>query len=564
MNTSSTSFRLLCILAAAAFSLPVCAGTTLFYNGRVRILDAKDTVADWIAVQDGRVAGYGVGRRFETFAEAEKVDLVGRTILPGLTDAAVGVVRAGLELSWIDLASTRSPQEAADRVKGGLAGLPVGRAVVGRGWDQSRWGADKLPSRLTLDRVASDRPIILWRIDGHAAWANTAALKAAGFWAKDAPDPAGGRIQRDRDGLPTGVLLDAAAREAAKLIPEPGDADRREAIARVAEKALSLGITTIHNSSASLRDVELTRELLRAGKVRARFYEMISVKNEPDLAKVFRRGIEVDAENGLLTVRTVKLFADGAMGSRGALFEEPYFDDPSTHGIEITAPALLAKQVTQANAAGFQVAVHAIGSLANKRVLDTLEAVLGNQIAAKRPRIEHAQVLTAEEIARMGRLGVVASMQPAQCTSDMHWVVARIGAARAKHSYAWRSLADVGVRIAFGSDAPVESLSPWEGIYAAATRQTADGRPAGGFQPEQRLTLFEAARAYTYGGAYAAFAEKERGTLETGRIADLVILDEDPFQHGPAEVRDARVVATYVAGEKAWAAPVRLAKPQRR
>jgi predicted amidohydrolase YtcJ len=380
---------------------------------------------------------------------------------------------------------------------------------------------------------------------------NTAALKASGIWEMKV-DPEGGKILRDGEGHPTGVLLDTAMKPLGKITGTLTDAQLENYLIAAVERALSLGITGVHDAGAHPRHIETARRLLHLDRLNFRFYEMVRLPDMKELVSYLERGPEIGAERDRLTVRTVKLFIDGAMGSRGAAFEEPYADDKSNHGLLRTNLETLTKEIAAIDAKGFQVAIHAIGTQGNHVALEAMRQALGASIREKRPRLEHAQVLHEADLAVIARSGVIASMQPTHATSDMKWVVDRIGPVRARFSYAWRSVLKAGIPLAFGSDAPVEDINPWPGLFAAVTRQDENLQPPEGFFPEQRLTLPEAYRAFTAGAAFAGFAEKKLGSLEKGRWADLIILGRDPFTSTAKELREIKVDETYVGGEKAW------------
>lgn len=530
------------------FTGPLVAMTTLFYNAEIRILYPQGTSARWLLVTDGKVVDFGRGTPPRT--GAFKVDLGKRYVLPSLTDAHAHLTSIGRELFEIDLRGTKSPEEAVKRVLS-FAGAhsDLKGALVGNGWDQSDWPGQKFPNRNLLDKVSTTRPIVLYRVDGHAAWVNTASLQGTSLW-KMHTNPEGGKIVRDEKGNPSGILIDKAMRELSPLFSDPSEKELELYIRKAVDNALALGITSIHDAGASRIEIETIRRLLRKKAVRFRFVEMVSAKAE--LAHFLKKGPEIGSENGRLTVATVKLFLDGAMGSRGAFFEEPYDDDPTNHGLVMMSPEKLIDLIRRIDSAGFQVAVHAIGSKANSLVLDAYEKVMGDKTARKRPRLEHAQVLTKTDMERIARMGVIASMQPVHCTSDMKWVNARIGKMRARSAYAWRSLLDKKVALAFGSDAPVENLNPWPGLFAAVTRQDAEFLPKEGFFPEERISLPEALAAFTKGPAYAAFAEKSLGSLETGKWADFIVLSTDPMKVSLTDLRRMRVEATYIAGEQVY------------
>lgn len=536
--------------------------TTIFHNGRIHDLGQRRSVYHWIAVTDGKVTAKGRGRSYRSRRADRKVNLRRKHVLPGLTDSHVHLAEIGAEHFEVDLRGTRSAEEAAARVKTFLAGPGTATtgAIHGVGWDQSDWPGQKYPHRRLLDEVSSTRPILLNRIDGHAAWVNTFALKKAEIFEYPLQSE-GGKIELDENGVPTGILIDTAMDALEDLGEDPSDEELETHFKIAVQKALSLGITGAHDAGATPAQIEAIRRLLKTKAVRFRFNEMLLADNPAELAAYLEKGIEVDAEDGQLTVRSVKLFADGAMGSRGAAFDEPYADDPKNFGLLRMTPEEMEKTIRLIDAKGFQVAVHAIGDRANREVLDAFEKVMGAGVALKRPRIEHAQALNSQDITRLGKRGVIASMQPLHCTSDMKWVVDRIGEVRARTAYAWNSLKGAGARLAFGSDAPVDDLNPWRGLFASVRRQTLAYEPKGGFFPKERIPLRAALAAYTKGAAYAAFAEKTQGSLDTGHYADFIVVPSDPFRLTPKKLAEMKVEATYVGGELAWSRAAKTALP---
>lgn len=543
------------LLLGIFFAVSSPASDTVYYNGVIYTGDSGNRIANWMQVRDGKVVAVGPGKLLPKVDPATLVDLEGDVLLPGLTDAHAHLSNRGEELSQIDLRGTKTAQEAAERVRAALAADPTGKdPLVGNAWDQSEWPEQKFSDRKVLDAVSATRPIVLYRVDGHAAWVNTVALKKSGIWRKKS-DPQGGKIERDAKGEPTGILVDTAMRELSKLSPKPTVAKYEKYIEAAVREALKLGITSVHDAGIGANELEAIRRLLASGRVKFRFYEMVSGSPAKELRSFLKKGIVVGSYDDQLTVRTVKLFQDGAMGSRGAAFHSAYADDEHNHGLLRMPVKELTALVGEIDKAGFQIATHAIGTLANETAIDAYERVMGKEIGSKRPRLEHAQVLTEKDIARVGKLGIVASMQPTHCTSDMKWVEARIGKERARFAYAWKALLNANAPLAFGSDSPVESINPWQGLFAAVTRQTRDLQPKDGFFPEQRLTREEAFVAFTRGAAYAGFAEKTSGSLEAGKRADFVQLKKDPFKVSLEELYEMPVKATYVGGEKVYSAP---------
>lgn len=539
------------ILCAFFCGLSFATPAKIFHNGTVHVLGQNDSVAQWISISAGKVTGYGTGNTYRAGPDTTLVDLKGRTLLPGLTDAHAHLSLMGENLSQLELRGTKSVDEAVGLLKAYLSKQKGRGTVVGNNWDQSDWPGKAYPDRKSLDAVAPNTPIILYRVDGHAAWVNTVALKRSGLW-KVKEDPKGGKIERDASGAPTGILIDTAMDPLGKLVPSPSVAKIESYLRLAVDEAVRHGVTSVHDAGVSGKTLTAIKNLLKKKKVKFRFYEFLSAEDMGELRGLMKKGVEVGSFDDQLTVRAVKLYQDGAMGSRGAAFAEPYDDDPKNKGLLRHDAATLTALVKEIDAAGFQVATHAIGSLANETVLDAYEKALGEKIAEKRPRLEHAQVLTERDVARAAKLGVIASMQPTHCTSDMKWVVARIGEKRARFAYAWKSVLDAKGKLAFGSDAPVESINPWEGLYSAVMRQTAKHEPPGGFFPEQRLTFKDALAAFTTGAAVASFQETTAGTLELGRRADFIVVPKDPFTLYPDELRELQVDETYIGGERVY------------
>jgi len=452
------------------------------------------------------------------------IALEGRSVTPGLVDGHAHLYGLGRSLASVSLRGLDSEQAAAAAVGAAAGALPQGDWVTGRGWDQTLWSPANFPDKASLDAVVSDRPVFVRRVDGHAGWANSQALALAGVTG-DTPDPAGGRIVRDAAGAPTGVLVDNAMDLVESKIPAPSAAARRAAIQAAAKLAVSVGLTGVHEMGISDETAAVYRELAADGELPLRVYAFLAY--EPGMEdELETRKRYLDDGDSVFVLRAIKLFADGALGSRGAALLAPYSDDPGNTGLVITDAAKLAHVAERAAAAGWQVGVHAIGDRANRETLDAFErAMAAHPDVDARFRVEHAQVLAAEDIPRFAALGVLASMQPTHCTSDMRWAQARLGDGRVEGAYAWRRVLDAGGRIVAGSDFPVEGVSPLLGVYAAVTRQDADGTPDGGWYPEQRLTLDEALRSFTVEPAFGAFAEARRGRLTPGYLADVTVFD---------------------------------------
>ncbi len=500
---------------------------------------------------EGRVIAYGVAAELREKLEARgrgiREIVVDGTVMPGLIDAHGHLMGLGFALLQADLVGTRSKEAVIDRLKDKSAGLAAGAWLLGRGWDQNAWAGQAFPAAADLDAAFPDRPVWLKRVDGHAGWANSAALRAAGIDAQTT-DPEGGRLLRDEQGQPTGVLIDAAMRLVQAHIPDPDTALRRRALRLALASASAAGLTGVHDAGVSREDLALYRELADDQALPLRVYAMAG-GDSAALRQLCSEGLYAHP-SGLLSMRAVKLYADGALGSRGAALLADYSDEAGNRGLLIQSPQHLREIINKAAACGVQPAVHAIGDRANREVLDAFAALTAAQRQALRPRVEHAQVVAMTDIPRFAELGVIASMQPTHATSDMPWAGDRVGAERLRGAYAWRRYLDRGTHMAFGSDFPVERVEPIPGLYAAITRQDAEGSPEGGWLPDQRLTLVEALDAFTRGAAYAGFAEKEVGTLEPGMRADFIVLSMDPHQVRGRALLQVKVRSTWLDGRK--------------
>ena len=516
--------------------------------------DSRRPRVDALAVRDGRVVA--LGSRAEVLAmkvpATRVLDLNDGAVVPGLQDAHGHFLGLGASLASLDLRDTPSLSSVVAKVAARVGGQRSDRWIVGRGWDQNDWPVKAWPTRQDLDNVAAETPVFLVRIDGHAAWANSKALGLAGITAATT-DPEGGRVLRDSAGMPTGVLIDTAQRLVSRHMPGPTAAEIDEQILAADRETRRLGLTMVHDAGASSRTIEAYRRLSGDGRLATRLYVMID-SSPATTTDWFARGPLIDPQHRV-TVRAVKLYADGALGSRGARLIEDYADEPGTRGLFVTPPEQLSATASAAVRAGFQPCTHAIGDGANRAVLDLYERLESEHASARdlRPRIEHAQILDQVDIPRFGRLGVIASMQPTHCTSDMPWAPARLGDARvAEGAYVWQKLLKSGARLASGSDFPVEQPNPLLGFYAAITRQDVGGQPAGGWAPAERLTREQALRSFTLDAAYAAHAESDLGSIEVGKLADFVVLSRDIMTVGPADVPGAEVRRTFIGGRQVF------------
>jgi predicted amidohydrolase YtcJ len=522
----------------------------LLTNARVYTLDQHTTSADSVVVRNETIAF--VGRRHEINPDAgeETIDLRGRVVLPGFVDSHAHLIGLARGMTSVDVGGFASIDDVARVVAAAARERTSGEWIVGRGWDQSLWLGGDFPSHAPLTTAAPDNPVSLTRIDGHATWVNAVAMRAAGI-RKETDDPPGGRLLRDADGQPTGVLIDLAQDLVRTIIPEPGEAETDAAIERAIARCLGVGLVGVHEMGIGLETVDAYKRLIARGRFPFRNYAAVMGRSRSAWPAYRERGPESDP-SGRLTIRAVKFLADGALGSRGAAMHEPYSDDPDNTGLTLIEPAELEHLTGDAAAAGFQPCIHAIGDRANTAVLDAFATVLARYPGEdRRFRIEHAQILRHKDIPRFHRLGVLPSMQPAHCTSDMRWAGDAIGSERLSGAYAWRSLLDSGVKILGGSDFPVEPPDPLFGIHAAVTRRPREGDDPH-WQPQQRMTRLEAIRSFTTWAAYGAFEEQIAGSIEPGKRADLVVLDDDPFTCDEQRIATIPVVMTLVGGEIAY------------
>ncbi len=524
----------------------------ILINGTVYTVDSEFSVAEAVAVRGNHIIAVGTTEEIQPLASPATllIDLDGRTVIPGLVDAHAHLFGYAASLERLDLVGTISAEEIAEMVAAKVQEIEPGAWILGRGWDQNDWPEQHFPTHEILDNAAPYNPVLLGRIDGHANWANSAAMEIGGV-TRDTPDPDGGEIIRDAEGNPTGVFIDNAENLIAEHVPEMPRARLKILLARAVRNCLAVGLVGVHDMGGGPANIALTRELIDEGNFPFRLYFNLS-SHLSNLDELLAEGTQSYGD-GRLSVRSVKAFIDGALGSRGAALLEPYSDRPESTGLLMTTPEELQELTERCLRAGFQVSTHAIGDRGNRIVLDAYEAALeAVPTPDARLRIEHAQILAPEEIPRFAQIGVLPSMQPTHCTSDFPWALDRLGAERARGAYAWRSLLDTGVIIPCGSDFPVERIDPRLGLYAAVTRRHADGSPADGYFPEQRMTREEALKGFTIWAAYAAFAEDERGSLEPGKLADLVVLDRDIMRVPPQEILEAVVILTMVDGRIAY------------
>jgi len=549
----------------------------ILHHGKIYTMDSKNTIGEAIAIRDGKVLAVGTNDDILKKYKSDKmIDLQGRAVFPGFIDAHAHLLGLAVKLSTLDFEGTASIEQIAAMVAEKAKQMKPGEWILGRGWDQNRWQIKQFPSHEVLDASAPDNPVYLIRVDGHAVWVNKKVLDIAGV-TKEAREPQGGKIVRDKNGEPTGVLIDAAIDLVEKFRPGMSDEQKEQALKLAIQECIKYGLTEVHDMGIDTSTIKVYKKMIDTKQFPIRVYGMISGPGKA-WDYYLQHGKEIYSGNAYhdggprLTIGGVKLYADGALGSRGAALIEPYSDDSGNRGLTQMSEDEIYRTTLQAIDKGFQVCTHAIGDRGNHIVLNAYEKALKEKPRNDyRLRIEHAQVLAPDDIPRFKQLGVLPSMQPTHCTSDMYWAEARLGLERVKGAYAWRSLLKAGTIIPGGSDFPVESANPLLGIYAAVTRQDRNGLPRnwvdvaqyfqfspegldtaqfnGGWYPQEKMTKEEALKAFTTWAAYAAFEENIKGSLEEGKLADLVVLSQDIMTIEPKEILNTSVVMTIVGGE---------------
>jgi predicted amidohydrolase YtcJ len=538
-------------LLGAAVVAAQPAADLILLNGKIWTVDQNNRQAQAVACLNGRIVAVGSTQEIEKWVgpATRRIDLHGKLVLPGFNDAHVHFADGGKNLTGVHLRSAKSQEELAARIREYAAKAPAGSWILGGNWDHENWSPAVLPTRQMIDEAAADHPVFVNRLDGHMALANTKALQLAGV-TRHSDDPPGGTIVRDAAGEPTGVLKDAAMNAVYRVIPPPSPEELTISIKAAMRYAAEHGVTSVQDMSAAPRIFAVYQQLLWAGELTVRISGHQPLATWNHLAEV---GIRAAFGNEWLHIGGLKGFADGSLGSTTAWFFQPYNDAPNTSGLageEMIPESKMQGRITDADRAGLQVAVHAIGDRANHTVLDMFEtAEKANGERDRRFRIEHAQHLRSDDIPRFGKLKVIASMQPYHAIDDGRWAEKRIGPERAKGTYAFRTLLDTGAVLAFGSDWDVAPMIPLLGIYAATTRRTLDGKHPEGWIPEQKITVREAIRAYTMGSAYASFDEKAKGSIEAGKVADFVVLSDDILSIPPAKIEKTNVVMTIVGGK---------------
>jgi predicted amidohydrolase YtcJ len=524
----------------------------VFVNAKVWTVNNAQPEAQAVAVQNGRILWVGTDSEVKRYAGAQTkvVDVKGKRMLPGFIDNHTHFMSGGFQLQSVDLKYANDEAEFARIIKERAEKYP-GRWITGGDWDHDRWKSAQLPTKELVDKYTANTPVMVNRYDGHMALANSYALKLAGI-TKNTPDPPGGTIVRDsKTGEPTGALKDEAMNAVYAIIPESTDEERLEAGRIALAEARKLGVTSIQDIS-SASDLRTYQSLQARGELTARFYCRLPISQWEHLAK---SGLKVPFGDEWIRVGSLKAFTDGSVGSTTALFFEPFTSDPTTKGLamDVVQDGRLEQWALAADKAGLQLSIHAIGDSANSIILDLFQKIIDtNPKWDRRFRIEHAQHLHPKDLKRFAQLGVIASMQPYHAIDDGRWVEKRIGHERCKTTYAFRSLLDNGARLTFGSDWTVAPLNPLLGIYAAVTRRTLDGATPNGWFPEQKISVKESIRAYTIANAYASFDENVKGSIEVGKLADLVVLSDDILAIDPVQIENVKVDLTVLGGKIVW------------
>ena len=532
---------LVCVAANAASPVTVVTNATIY------TVDQRRPVVSSFAYQNDRIIAVGNEQALlATYQNAQQLNLNGATVIPGFIDAHGHLLGLGQSLSNANLMGTESKQEIIEVLKASAKSLPDGAWLLGRGWDQNDWPEKALPTAADLNAAFPDRPVWLERVDGHANWANDKAMRFANRDLNGDWQPEGGEIIRDKDGKATGVFIDNAAQLIQSHVPVADRATLSAQLKLAMDKTAQVGLTAMHDAGTSLQVWQLLEAMQQNKQLKVRVYVMAAGANEM-LSYLCDKGVVIDP-TAMLSARAIKLYSDGALGSRGAALLADYSDAPGNKGLLIESEQSLTQHATRAAKCGLQVNIHAIGDRGNQVTLNVLEAAskLDNP---GRHRIEHSQIVDQGDFTRFKQLGLIASVQPTHATSDMYWAEDRVGAERIKGAYAWQRFLELGIPLALGSDFPVERPEPLEGFYAAVARQDAKGWPDTGWYPEQALSRQEALYGFTLGAAYAAFQETQLGSISVGKQADFVVLSQDIMQVPVNKLLDTEVTATYLNGQ---------------
>ncbi len=546
------SLKYLFLIIAIAISCTQPSKTTVINNvSGYSIVGDKLIQFSAVAIANGKFLETGGAELLDSYPNAKVIDGNGRTMLPGLIDAHGHVMGLGFQQLNVDLMGINSLEATLDTLKSYAEANPDLEWIQGRGWNQTLWPENRFPIAKDIDKVISDRPVWLSRVDGHAGWGNTMAMQIAGI-SQDTPDPQGGKIIRDSKGNATGVFIDAAEGYIQSKVPAPTKKEQELALEKAFEQMAKMGITSVHDAGVGISAWNLYKKFADARKAKTRIYGMISGAGETFDALSESGPIESYADD-MLALRSVKLYSDGALGSRGAAMIEPYSDDPGNTGLLFVEQEEMDAMVSKVIGKGYQANVHAIGDKGNRQVLNAIEKAQDeHNERALRNRVEHAQIVSLEDIPRFKELDVIASMQPTHATSDKNMAEDRVGPQRIKGGYAWKTFLKQGTVVAAGSDFPVEHSNPFFGLYSAVTRMGHDGEPEGGWYPNEAMTREEALRAFTLDAAYAAHQENILGSIEQGKWADFILIDRDYFEVAGGEIWKLTVLETWVAGKKVF------------
>ncbi|MBX7533188.1 amidohydrolase [Qipengyuania sp. 1XM1-15A] len=538
-------------LLASAIAMPAHAdvlidnvtGITIDADGKVKRFEAL------VIDDDGKIAQV-IERGQERPRTDYREDGEGRVMIPGIIDAHAHVMGVGFGALTLDLSDTNSLEEALEKIRTFAAENEARPWILGRGWNQEKWGLGRFPTAEELDSAVSDRPVYLARVDGHAGWANSLAMRAAGITA-DTKSPSGGRIEKLADGkTPSGIFVDAAEELMNAAVPAPRPIERDLAFIEAQKVLHSFGITAVADMGTTIEDWQAFRRAGDNGSLTLRIMSYAAGPDQMTLISGARPSLWLYEDK--LRMNGVKLYLDGALGSRGAWLKQPYSDDPHNTGLPLMAPAQLRNVLVRAAQGGFQPAVHAIGTAANAEALAAIGEIAESFDGDRRWRIEHVQIVDPADLPKLAEHGIISSMQPVHQTSDMFMAEARLGEERLQGAYAWNTILEMGGRLAFGSDTPVESPDPFAGFAAAITRSNAEGEPFGGWRATERVNREQALSGFTADAAYAGFAEGRFGRLLPGERADFVLVDVDPLLATPEEIRGTKVLETWVGGQKVY------------
>ena len=526
---------------------------SIVHNATIYTSDKASPTVQAFAHQSGKFIATGSIEQLQsTYPGAQNVDMGGNTVIPGIIDAHGHLLGLGQSLVNVDLRGTKSKAEIVTMLKSRAQTMLEGQWLLGRGWDQNDWDVIELPTAADLDDAFPDRPVWLERIDGHAGWANTKAMSVASKDLNGTWQPDGGEITRDKDNKPSGIFVDNAVNLIQAHVPEESDAELSNALKLAMQKTASVGLTGMHDAGTNLRTWRLLEQLKKDNDLGIRVYAMADGANDM-LTHLCDNGTIIDPD-AMLSSRSIKLYSDGALGSRGAALLSEYSDDPKNIGLLIESEETLTEHSKRASACGLQVNIHAIGDRGNRVTLNVLEAA-NDASNPGRHRIEHSQVIALEDFQRFKDLNLIASVQPTHATSDMYWAEERVGSERIKGAYAWQKFVELGIPLALGSDFPVEKPEPLLGFYAAVARQDAKGWPAGGWYPQEKLSREQALYGFTLGAAYSAFQEDQLGSISVGKFADFVVLSNDIMTVPEKNILNTKVLKTYINGEAVFTAP---------